>query len=239
MSKPKGVVINYPRQKPMIRAFYTNFNTSLPAYAAKYGIIPAEQAVIDAHKTSIDTLEAAQTAANEAAQAATQAFDEELVAAEVDAKRVMKKIMEHADFVRSDGEAMGFLVESPQVDPDAAQPIVTGVTPLMDMIVIDWAKKGMKGVVIYGAIRSSVSDTDMQEELDPASQLKTLSINPPIPPALQWEKLDKDLRSPFEDTRKNLTLQPEIRYYKLRYLWKDDKEVGFESDIVKVVAEIY
>lgn len=141
--------------------------------------------------------------------------------------------MEHQDFTRSDGEAMGFLVESPQVNPDTAKPVVSAVTSMMDMIVIDWVKKGMKGVVVFGVVRETIRDLSLKSssEDDPAGLA--------IPLNLVWEQLDKDMRSPWEDTRKNLTLMPEIRYYKLRYLWKDDKEVGFESDIVKVVAEIY
>jgi len=233
MTKVKGVRINYPTVKKAVLPFYDNFSTSLPAYSAKYEISPAEEAIINAHNSNLDTLLAQQTAARNAAQQATQAFDEELVAAEIDAKRVMKKIKEHASFVRSDGEAMGFLVEGPEFDPDTSKPVISGVTSLMDKIVINYVKKKMKGVVIY-VNKRNVRNPNMQEELKPTG----LNIQP-IPANLQWEILDKDQQSPYEDKRKNLTLLPEIRYYKLRYLWKKDKEVGYESDIVKVVAEIY
>jgi len=233
MSKIKGIRINYPTEKEAVPPYYANFNTTLPTYSPKYGITPDEEAVIGSHKTNLENLLLQQTAARNAAQQATQAFDEELIAAEMDAKRIMKKIMDHQDFARSDGEAMGFLIESPQVNPDTAKPVVSAVTAMMDMIVIDWVKKGMKGVVIYGAVRETVRDLNLlsTSEDDHAGLA--------IPPNLVWERLDKDQRSPWEDTRKNLSLQPEIRYYKLRYIWKDDQEVGFESDIVKVVAEIY
>jgi len=51
-------------------------------------------------------------------------------------------------------------------------------------------------------------------------------------------KIGRDTRSPYEDERKNLSDKPEDRYYKLRYI-KNDKPIGLEGDVVKVLAEIY
>ncbi|MFH1005000.1 MAG: hypothetical protein V1781_05845 [Bacteroidota bacterium] len=64
---------------------------------------------------------------------------------------------------------------------------------------------------------------------NPKSEIRNSDFKIPI---------DKDSRSPYENTRKNKVNTPEARYYKVRFLLKD-KEVGIESDVTKVLAEIY
>jgi hypothetical protein len=237
MSNVKGVRIYFPYEKEVAVPYYANFNTTLLTFATKYDITTAETTAITAHKTSLTTLLATQVAAQNAAQQATQALTEELHNAEIDAKRIMKKIMNHAAFVRSDGEAMGFLVESPAISPDTAKPVISKITSLMGMIVIDWVKAGMDGVVVYCAKRFKAPEGGLVQAAGAADDPTGIDVENALSEP-EWEEIGRDMRSPFEDTRLNLANRPEVRLYTLRYLWKD-KVVGLRSDIVKVVAEIY
>jgi hypothetical protein len=77
---------------------------------------------------------------------------------------------------------------------------------LPDMVRLDWVKGEFDGVVIQSKRAAETSFTF----------------------------LDKDTRSPYEDTRHNLT--PDVhepRFYRMRYLLKD-QEVGQWSDELKV-----
>ncbi|MFH1005562.1 MAG: hypothetical protein V1781_08775, partial [Bacteroidota bacterium] len=142
-------------------------------------------------------------------QNSTRLYDEELFASETDAKRVLHKIVEHPSFILSDGEDMGFIVNKTLPDPNTSKAQITGVTATPDYVSINWVKSIFDGVSIYGSYDGQ-----------------------------NFSRLDKDSRSPYEDTRKNKTNTPETRYYKARFLLAD-KEVGVESDIVKVLTEIY
>jgi len=54
----------------------------------------------------------------------------------------------------------------------------------------------------------------------------------------KFAEIGRDTRSPYEDTRKNLTDQPEERYYKLQYM-KNDKLIGDPTAIEKAVVAIF
>ena len=77
------------------------------------------------------------------------------------------------------------------------------------MIVYDWIKGRMEGIIIYGSYNGTT-----------------------------WVEIGRDLKSPFEDTRSNLQPGvAEARYIKMRYM-KNDQPIGLESDVVKVVVDI-
>ncbi len=211
MTKRKGLpAVFYPRIKPDVPTYFNNFTTKLATYVAKYGIDVAEHSIINSHNAQIAVKRDKQTMDAETAQHSTRIYDEELLAAEIDAKRVINKIVEHSLFIKSDGEDMGFIVVKTPPDPNTSKAAITGITSMPDLIRIDWVKSIFDGVVIYGSY-------DGQNFL----------------------RLDKDNRSPYEDIRKNRTNNvPETRYYKVRFLLKD-KEVGMESDVAKTLAEIF
>ncbi len=239
MSKIKGIRIYFPTEKEAVPPYFDNLNSTLTGFATKYEISAGELADITAHNTNLAALLLAQEAAQNAAQQATQAFNEAIAAAELDAKRIFKKIMQHRAFVRSDGEAMGFLVESPSINLTTVKPVISKVTPMINKIVIDWVKAGMEGVVIFCAKRSVESSVISDETLTTKSSEDDhsgLTVQPV--PEVQYEEIGRDFRSPFEDTRPNLSNFPEFRQYKLCYL-NNDQIVGLESDIIKIIAEIY
>jgi len=239
MTKIKGIRIYFPTEKEAVPPYFDNLNTTLTGFATKYEISADELADITAHNTNLAALLLAQEAARNAAQQATQAFNEAITAAETDAKRIIKKIMQHRAFVRSDGEAMGFITESPALNLTIAKPLISKVTPMINKIVIDWVKAGMHGVVIFCAKRSVESSVDNdQTQLKSSSEDDPAGLTVQPVPEVKYEEIGRDFRSPFEDTRPNLTDQPEFRQYKLCYLY-NDQIVGLESDIVKVISEIY
>ena len=119
-------------------------------------------------------------------------------------------IQDSPKFREEDAEAIGFRVHHTPPDPHTMKPIVSKVTPTLENIIIDWVKGISDGVFIYGSYDGNT-----------------------------WEKIGRDSKSPYEDERKNKQAGiPEDRYYKLRYIL-DDKPIGLESDVVKVLAEIY
>ena len=96
-----------------------------------------------------------------------------------------------------------------KTDYSAVQPKVVNITVLPDKVILEWLKGTLDGVFIEGSFDK-----------------------------VNWEKLDKDNRSPFEDVRKNQKANlPELRYYRLRY-FKNDEAVGLYSDIITVNCDI-
>ncbi|MBK9460767.1 MAG: hypothetical protein IPN94_15395 [Sphingobacteriales bacterium] len=68
---------------------------------------------------------------------------------------------------------MGIRQDSTPINPNDAKAHITGITVLPDQVIIDWLKGQMHGVLV-------------ETSYDGAN----------------WVKLDKDNRSPYEDTRK-------------------------------------
>ncbi len=234
MSNIKGFIMYYPRVKSQIRAFLLNFYNVLVGLGDNYDITPDELNTLQNNNNSLETLENDEINKRNLAQQATQAYNEKLALAETDTKRIIKKIMQHQNFIRSDGEALGILVQSPVVEPSQMKAVISSVNIFPDKAEINWIKNNMHGAKIYCA-RVSGSQQQIQ-------QLLTQAQNDPagltVPPDLVWEALDIDMRSPYDDRRLNLSNQPEVRYYKIRYIYNDE-EVGEFSDIVRVVTEIY
>jgi hypothetical protein len=119
-------------------------------------------------------------------------------------------IQRHDNFTHSDLELLGYHVEHAAADDTKAKVKISHITPLPDMIRFDWVKKSWNGISIYGSYDDE-----------------------------HYKFLDKDNRSPWEDTRKNRAANtPENRYYIFRYLDKDGKEIGQDLK-VQVVAAVY
>ncbi len=231
MSTIKGFIMFYPRVKSQVRAFLLNFYNVLVGIAATYGITPEELNTLQNHNNSLETLENDEINKRNLAQQATQAYNERLAITELDAKRIIKKIMQHQSFTRSDGEALGILVQSPAVTPSQMKAIISSINVFPDKAEINWIKNNMQGARIYSA-----RVTGNQQQIVNLVQDNGAGLT--VPPDLVWEALDIDMRSPYDDKRLNLSNQPEIRYYKIRYIFNDE-EVGEYSDIVRVVTEIY
>ena len=128
---------------------------------------------------------------------------------------IAKTIKLHPNYTEAIGEDLGIIGAEVVVDFRKKKPIITNVISESNMIIIDWTKARMQGVIIY-------SNAEITGDAD----------------NIKWVEISRDLKSPYEDTRKNKGNDPETRYYKLRYM-HDDKPVGKDSRILKVVAEIY
>jgi len=172
-----------------------------------------------------------------AAQAATQAKDyaKKLTIAEF--RKIAKMIKSKPAYTTAIGEDLGIEGPIETFDLQTMKPVVSSIIATLTKVIIDWVKGPMDGVEIWCAkrvlARDVISDETQANAADDASGLKLAEM-----PELIWEKLDTDYRSPWEDTRLNLTNKPETRYYKLVYIYKD-KPTGIESDLVKIITEIY
>jgi len=211
MPKNKKRSIYYPCKEGNTGKYYANLVIQLSgAIGAKYGISNETKGKLAAHKSAIPQLIKTAFESKMKSKADTKAKQLGLKLAKQDMLRELQRITRLENFEDNDAEKMGIRVFHEATDLNKLKPKVTGITVLPQKIEIDWLKRGMQGVVVSGSYDGS-----------------------------DYSELDKDLRSPWEDFRKNREPgQPETRWYKLRYM-KDDKPVGLESDVVKAVAEIY
>ena len=209
MAKKKKIF--FPSKDGEVPAHVSTADGQLNAggLGVKYGISATDMTKSGDFNTDIPVAINDAEAAINAAQSKVETKDNMIYDANLFYNKMGRDMQDHSAYDPADLEAMGFFKTTTPPDPNAAKPVVSKITALADMIILDWVKSFWDGVVIYGSFDQ-----------------------------LAWEKLDKDNRSPYEDKRKNkVNNVPEVRYYKFRYL-KDDKEIGLEL-IVKAVAEIY
>jgi hypothetical protein len=108
-------------------------------------------------------------------------------------------------------EDLGVLAPVNPSDPDTAKPKVTGILAMPDRVKTFFKKEG------WFAVRGYVSYD-----------------------GTNWVKGDIDPTSPYEDLRHNQAVNtPETRHFKFRFVNTKGEEIGLESDVVKVVTEIY
>ena len=202
--------IFYPSQIGATLPYLQNFKDKLTAgLAAKYNSTPAFQTQLATWITDSTAAINKAVADFETFQQSTTLQNELLFTVKDGLLKEIRRIQDHTAFDEADAQALGFRVDKPPVDYNTAKPVITGVTVLSDQVIIDWLRRQMDGVVILASYDG-----------------------------VTYTELARDLRSPFEDKRKNVVPgKPETRYYKLRYL-KGDLPVGLESDVIRVVALI-
>lgn len=125
------------------------------------------------------------------------------------AKSLVARIKAHNNYNKSDGEAMG--IEKPAstpIDWNTAKAQITSLEAYPDEVILEWLKGKSDGVAVYSSYDSK-----------------------------NFVKLGTDQKSPYNDTRKNQSPNPELRFYKVRFL-KNDKEVGLFSDVAKVLVDV-
>ena len=203
--------VYYPRTEGEISTYYANVTGVISNdLANKYGIPAADVALLNSYNQQIPLVIAKAHNDKKAAQASTQSKNEVLAKAETDLKRIVSTVTNLPNFNEADAELMGIRRQAAALDLNTVKPTITDITVLPDQVIIDWTKGRMHGVVIEMSYDGS-----------------------------NWEKLDKDTRSPYEDTRKNKAAkQAETRHYRLRYLYSDQL-VGQYSDVVKAEVAIY
>ena len=209
MNKKKAFF--YPSTEGNVPKYFSNIANLLNTkLAAKYGVSATDLALINDYNQQIPLVIAKAHDDTQIAQASTNTKNTTLSNAKTALKRVITALTINPDFDEADAEAMGIRHESTPISPNDAKAHITGITVLPDQVIIDWLKGQMHGVLV-------------ETSYDGAN----------------WVKLDKDNRSPYEDTRKNqVHQQAETRHYRLRYIYKDQL-VGHYSDVVKAEVAIY
>ena len=222
--------IFYPVKEADVKTYYANAVTQFTnGLATKYGTPAATLASLTASSTNIDTLMQKAFDDEQQAKSSTVAKNNALATAKLDLLRELNRITRLPNWDEADGPLLGIRVQHTPSDPNTAKPVITHITALPEQIILDWVKGDMEGVVIESLVTSG------------GNQAAT-AFATPEPPVdnsnPNWATIGSDLKSPYNDTRKNKTGQPEARYYRFRYL-KNDMPVGKYSDILQVVAEIY
>lgn len=205
----KGKAIYYPVREDEVLPFISNAVKQVTPLANHYGINQEEIKSLEAFTVNVPKKINEAVEASNIAQQKTEIKLEELHNCKKDFLRLFRFMQDSPKFKEKDAEAIGFRVHHTPPDPHTMKAVISGVTCTLEAIIIDWVKSRMEGVFIYGSYDGST-----------------------------WKKIGRDTRSPYEDERKNQSDKPEDRYYKLRYI-KNDKPIGLEGDVVKVLAEIY
>ncbi len=198
-----------PQNKDEFLKWLRNFLEIAIANINHYGINEEEIKSLKAFTENVPEKINEAVEASNIAQQKTEVKTDELHNCKTNFLRTFRFMQDSPKFKEKDAEAIGFRKHHTPPDPHTMKPIVSQVTPTLENIIIDWVKSGMEGIFIYSSYDGN-----------------------------KWEKIGRDTRSPYEDERKNLSDKPEDRYYKLRYI-KNDKPIGLEGDVVKVLAEIY
>ncbi|MFH0894805.1 MAG: hypothetical protein V2A54_10260 [Bacteroidota bacterium] len=136
---------------------------------------------------------------------------------------IVQRIKNHPNYNEATGRNLGIIGAEKVVNLDAVKPKINRTIVESDQIVIEWTKGLMDGVVVFSANLKQLESTETPTDLDSVTE---------------WVEIGRVTHSPFVDLRLNKEKKPETRLYKLRY-FKNDVQVGKESDIIRVLAEVY
>jgi hypothetical protein len=134
---------------------------------------------------------------------------------------IVNSIKKHVNYNVSVGQTLGIIGADETIDFSSLKAKGSLKESAISHILLDFVKKGMDGVIIYTAY-------------NPAGAL--LPAYPES--AINWQPLARVNHSPYMDIRLNQARVPEVRLYKFVY-FKNDKIVGQESEIIRVLAEVY
>jgi len=217
MNKKKAIY--YPAAEGQVSPYYDNLADALAgALGVKYGTAAGTITKLNGHKTNVPLRISEAFALKQQAQLATDAKNAELDSAKIDALLEVVRITNLPTWDENDAEALGIRVVKNPTDLNTVKPKAKA-TPLPQKNVIDWLKIDMDGVIIECIV----------EPVGP-------NPNPPTQTDPNWQKIGEDQRSPYEDKRPT-TNGPEIRYYRLQYVF-DENRVGLFSDIIPVITNI-
>ncbi|MBS4026989.1 MAG: hypothetical protein KGZ58_00010 [Ignavibacteriales bacterium] len=201
-----------PTTDAQLNFWLNNFAAKIGGFATELNITPEQVTQFETDKTNLATrLDDVQTkkTAYKSAVAVKDDVRDAIVKRIRDAAVVIKR---HTNYAVSMGEDLGIVPpEIPGIPggTENAMPEFQAVE-LPDRIRLDWVKDIFDGVIIQCKRGNETTFTT----------------------------LGTDTISPFEDMRANLSIGvPEIRYYRMRYLLKDE-EVGQWSDEKKVVCTV-
>ena len=145
---------------------------------------------------------------------------------------LVQRIKNHTAYNESIGRDLGIIGAEQVLTLSEVKPIINKVIPLTDKVEIHFFKGLLHSVEVFCRIES-------EEEEQEEATVETASVKSVDDAAglLLWEKIGIASRSPYLDRRMNKLLKPEVRLYKLRYLFNDEP-VGLFSDIARVIVEI-
>jgi len=133
----------------------------------------------------------------------------------------VQRIRKHPNYNLSIAQSFGIIGAEVNIDTSSLTPKVSMVESISNHIKFTFSKKGMDGIIVYGV-------TYTQGQMPPQNfDLIT-----------GWQNIAKVNHSPYFDIRINQVRLPELRLYKFVY-FLNDKVVGKESEIIRVMAEVY
>jgi hypothetical protein len=207
---PRLKKVFFPSENTEVTPFVENADDGLTTggLGLKYSVPAADMTKSAGYKTDIPNAIAEAANATAAAQAKNLAKDNLINEARLFYKKMGRDWQEKPVFDAVDMETMGFFKLATPPDPNTAKPEVE-TTILPEKIIFDWKKKGWGGVMV----RTSYD-------------------------GITWSAGEKDLRSPWEDTRTNQQAGvPETRHTKFRHIDAAGNEIGLET-IIKLVVDI-
>ncbi|MEO5571313.1 MAG: hypothetical protein ABIT08_14265 [Bacteroidia bacterium] len=206
---PKLKKVHFPSEVGQVTPFVSNADGKLVGgLGAKYGVVAGDMTKSTNFKINIPAAISAAEAATQTAQSLNDTKDTIINDGKLFYKKMGRDFQENSVYDSADMEAMGFYKIIIPPDPNLAK-VEVSPTILPDQIIYDWKKQGWGGIMV----RTS-SD------------------------GVRWSDGEKDMRSPWEDTRKNAVPGvPEKRYTKWRHINKEGNEIGQET-ILTVVVDI-
>ncbi len=200
-----------PRSESLFLQWLENFIAKLAEYVALFGLSGSQVDQFTTDRDSVKNNLAEVDALKKTLQSKVKTKDETVALARKHVQDLAVILKRHASYTEAIGENLGIVgPETPGAGSlENAKPKIFA-TAMVDFARLDFLKEMADGIVFYSKRGTEI----------------------------EYTKLDKDYRSPLEDTRKNLVAGvPELRFYKARFL-KDDVEVGLWSDEVSVMVLI-
>ncbi|MBI3365607.1 MAG: hypothetical protein HY033_11955 [Ignavibacteriae bacterium] len=202
-----------PKSDSEFSVWFQNFVAKLPTHAASVGITPAQVTQFQTDSSSVQAQINTSQSAKTTWLSAVQQKDAIMFEVQKRLRDAVIVLKRNAGYTDAIGQDLGVV---PSVDGRSPSIRLAQVKPtfqamnLPDMVRLDWVKGESDGVVVQCKRGNEAN----------------------------FATLDKDTKSPYDDTRRNLTPdQPETRIYRMRYL-SGDQEVGPWSDEARVLCLI-
>ena len=227
-----------PHQDSVLDEWEVNFIAKLAVHGPTLGIDPALVTAVTSSVTAHHSSYSAYLTKQAEAKAATEDKMAKRATAIAIIRDIAQKCKTSSAYSGAIGDELGIKGVQQTIAVNFVKPEVTHISVQLDKIIFDWKKGHMDGIVIFSAKRTLTNSQVAGEATANSGENGQNPAGNFYPQNLIWEEIGRDFRSPYEDKRLNLGMEPEIRFYKLRYLYKD-QIVGIDSDIVKVVTEIY
>ena len=140
-----------PHQESLLDEWEANFAAKLAADAVTLGIDPSLVATITAAITDHHNAYANAVVKKDESKAADAAKDEKKGIAVNLIRDAARKCKASSAYTDALGKELGIVAQEQTLDLANAKPEVTHISQLIDMIILDFIKKHLDGVAVYGA----------------------------------------------------------------------------------------